>query len=98
MLRIDRLPDNSCRFTYALTGRVDASHLAELERLVAQAIAAKRAVQFDLSSVTLVDRDAIRFVAHGAGRRARLVGCPPYVEQWLRVERAGNQSLIHDDS
>ncbi len=88
MLKIDRLSDSPRRFAYALTGHVDVSHLAELERLVEQSLAAKRTILFDLSSVTLVDRDAIRFFSTGAGRRARLVGCPAYVEQWLRSERA----------
>src|SRR5512140_3987543 len=95
MLRIDRL-SASPDFSYALSGRVDATHLDQLAHLVEQAIGVHRAVQFDLSAVTLVDRDAIRFFSRGVGRHARLVGCPRYVEQWLRSERAENESRIHE--
>jgi anti-anti-sigma regulatory factor len=70
----------------ALSGTVDAASLEELARLTSEAVSAGERVVVDLSNVRLVDREAVRFFSHGAGRQARLVGCPAYLREWLRSE------------
>jgi anti-anti-sigma regulatory factor len=86
MLRIDPLKNGARHVAYALSGRIDASHLPELDLLIARALATGRSISFDLSAVTLIDRDTARFFSSGKGRRARLDGCPPYIEQWVQSE------------
>ncbi|HEY3382802.1 MAG TPA: STAS domain-containing protein [Vicinamibacterales bacterium] len=86
MLKIESPQDASPDLVVALTGTIDAEHLPALEQVVEHASAAGRPIAFDLSQVRLVDRDAVAFFVSGSGRRARLVGCPTYLEQWLESE------------
>jgi anti-anti-sigma regulatory factor len=69
MLRIERSADGEdVRFT--ITGRVEAVHVAELQRLIEEETAARRPIVLDLKEVKLVDREAVSFfVRCEAGRR-----------------------------
>ena len=36
----------------------------------------------------LVDREAIRFLAEFEAAKGRITGCPTYIREWIRSERA----------
>jgi hypothetical protein len=60
MLRIERSADGEdVRLTIA--GRVEAVHVAELQRLNEEETAARRPIVLDLKEVKLVDREAVSF-------------------------------------
>ena len=42
----------------------------------------------DLSEVTLVDLDTVRFLISCEDEGVELVQCPPYVREWILRERA----------
>jgi ABC-type transporter Mla MlaB component len=73
--------------TFFLSGEVDSSHVAGLETLMAAE--SKGLVSLDLSDVTLVNRDAIKFLAGVEGARAVLINCPEYVRSWIDAEQSG---------
>lgn len=68
-----------------LSGRLAAEHLVELRRVVEDE-GGRGALAIDLHQVTLVDRDAVEFLARCEGRGATLEGCPAYVRQWIKAE------------
>jgi hypothetical protein len=47
---------------------------------------------FNLSEVTIVDADVIRFLSASEGDGTRLVSCPPYVREWILRERAEGET------
>jgi hypothetical protein len=42
---------------------------------------------FDLSEVTIVDADVIRFLNVSELEGTRFVNCPPYIREWILRER-----------
>ena len=82
MLRIERTADGE-DVRFAISGRVEAVHAAELERLIGEEIAAHRSVVLDLIDVKLVDREAMSFFAHCEATGIRLEHCPAYVREWM---------------
>ncbi|HSF14568.1 MAG TPA: STAS domain-containing protein [Vicinamibacteria bacterium] len=71
--------------TFSLSGAMDSDHAADLEALLAEE--AERPVHLDLAEVTLVDRDAVKFLARVEEEGAVLVNCPEYVRSWIAAER-----------
>jgi len=72
---------------FLLSGEVDGSHVAELEGLMAAEC--NRPVILDLADVTLVNREAITFLAGVETAGAALTNCPEYVRSWIDAERGG---------
>jgi anti-anti-sigma regulatory factor len=68
-----------------LIGRIRAE---DLEELKAQMGYCSERIIFDLSEVTIVDADVIRFLSASEGEGVRLVSCLPYVREWILRERA----------
>ena len=71
--------------TIWLIGRVRAEHLEELEKQIRDSSEAK---VLDLSEVTIVDAEVIRFLSVREREGIRLTGCPAYVREWILRERA----------
>ena len=46
-------------------------------------------IALDLRDVTLVDRDAIRYLADCEADGTQLANCPPYVRKWIGQESGG---------
>ena len=84
MLRIGRSANGEVVFT--LSGRVAAENLAELEALLGSEAKGRRIV-LDLKDLTLVDRDAVRFLARCEADSIKLKNCPAYVCEWIARER-----------
>ena len=78
--RIDRATTEATT-VFALSGEMNAEHVSELRALVARETIAH--VVLDLTEVTLVDRDAVAFLARAEAAGVTLRSCPPYVRTWI---------------
>jgi ABC-type transporter Mla MlaB component len=87
VLRIERSTEGGVvRLT--LSGRIEPEHLVGLEDLVGQE-KRTRSLAIDLKEVTLVDRDAVAFLAQCESRGVTLENCPAYVREWIAREGSG---------
>ncbi len=84
--RIER-STNARGVTFLLSGEMDSDHVGELEALMAAD--SNRLVFLDLADVTLVNREAIGFLAGVEAAGAVLVNCPEYVRSWIDAEQGG---------
>jgi anti-anti-sigma regulatory factor len=82
--RIER-STNARGVTFILSGDMDSAHVIELETLMAAA--SNGPVFLDLADVTLVNREAIGFLAGVEAAGATLVNCPEYVRSWIDAEQ-----------
>ena len=73
---------------FALSGELDDEHAARLQALLAAE--AQGPVLLDLKEVTLVAREAVRFLARLEADGARIVNCPEYVRSWIAAENGGS--------
>ena len=69
-----------------LIGRIRSENLAELKLQIS---AQKKATTLDLEGVTLVDLEVVRFLAACEEVGIKIVGCPPYIQEWIRREQGG---------
>jgi len=83
MLKIQRKTNGRVLFT--LSGRIEAEDTDELRRLL-ELEGADSHIALDLKDVTLVDRDAIRFLSDCEVGSIKLENCPPYVREWIAQE------------
>ena len=81
--RIER-STNARGVTFALSGEIDGDHVTELEALMADV--SNHPVILDLADVTLVNREAIGFLAGVETAGATLINCPEYVRSWIDAE------------
>ena len=83
MLKIQRKTNGGVIFT--LSGRIEAEDIDELRRLL-ELEGAGSHIALDLKDVTLVDRDAIKFLTDCEVGGIGLENCPPYVREWIGQE------------
>ena len=83
MLKIQRKANERVLFT--LSGRIEGGDLDELRRLLELEEAGGH-IALDLKDVTLVDRDAVKFLADCGADNIKLENCPPYVREWIGRE------------
>jgi len=88
MLRIQRSSDD--RVVFSLSGRIEIDDVAELQRLFGLE-AVGQGIALDLRDVTLVDREAVKFLARCEVERIELENCPAYVREWIDAERGRNR-------
>jgi hypothetical protein len=87
MLRIQRSANGKVIFT--LSGRIEAEHLEELQR-VCSLETVDRPLVLDMKDVTLVDRDAVKYLARCEANGVRLENCPAYIREWIKRENGQN--------
>jgi anti-anti-sigma regulatory factor len=87
MLKIQRTANGEVLFT--LSGRIDAENVAELEALIGSEPKNTRIV-LDLKDLTLVDRDAVKFLERSEADSIKLKNCPAYIREWITRERHGS--------
>jgi hypothetical protein len=94
MLRIERSVDGE-DVCLTITGRVEAVHVAELQRLIEEETAARRPIVLDLKEVKLVDRESVSFFVRCEATGVRLHNCPAYVREWIshEVDEAGRHEV-----
>jgi hypothetical protein len=86
MLKVERSANGQVIFT--LIGRMVKEDIAELERLFQSESKVRNRI-LDLKDLTLVDRDAVRFLGHCEEDNIRLKNCPAYIREWITRERSG---------
>jgi hypothetical protein len=76
-----------------LSGRMEASHVAQLKELIELQRPSQRTVM-DLKDVKLADRDAVRFLGTCEDAGVSLRNCPAFIREWIAREEAegGEQS------
>jgi anti-anti-sigma regulatory factor len=87
MLKIRRSANGKVVFT--LSGRIEIEDVAELQRLLALE-SPDRNLALDLADVTLVDREAVKFLAYCEADSIELENCPPYIREWIQRETSRN--------
>ena len=83
-LRIQKL-ENGVVVVYALSGRIRAEEMAELQRLL-EVEGQDLRIVLDLKEVKLVDRDAVRFLARCEAKGTQFENCPAYIREWIGRE------------
>ena len=82
-LRIERSARD--RFTVvALSGRMEAEHVADLRALFDHDY---RDMILDLQDLKLADRDAVRFLRRCEADGMTLENCPAYIREWIEREK-----------
>ncbi len=84
MLRIDR--SSNGKVVFKVSGRMATENVAELEELF-RSEGHGREIVLDLADLTLVDRDAVKFLATCEADSIKLKNCPAYIRQWITKER-----------
>jgi anti-anti-sigma regulatory factor len=84
MLRIHRTANG--RVVFSLSGRIETEDLAELQRLLSLE-SPRQEIVLDLQDVTIVDRDAMKFLASCESDGVELDNCPAYVREWIAADR-----------
>lgn len=87
MLRIQKAANGE--IVLALSGRMSWENVAEFETLL-KSEADSRHIILDLKDLTLVDRDAVRYLARCEAESITLRNCPAYVREWITRERGGD--------
>jgi hypothetical protein len=89
VLKIQRSANR--KVVFSLCGRIQDDDLAELRRLLAGE-KADQYVELDLKNVTIVDRDAVKFLSRCEVKGIQLANCPAYIREWIGIERPREQS------
>jgi len=84
MLKIQRSANGKVVFT--LSGRIEAEDVEELKRLLGLEESGRQLV-LDLNEVTLVDRDAVKFLKRCEADSVQLENCPAYIREWIEREK-----------
>jgi len=82
--RIERLVSGEDLVVFRVSGRIHAENLNTLRELVGRE---KASVAIDLAEVTLVDREAVRFLAFSEKNGVELRNCADYIGEWIARER-----------
>lgn len=80
MLRIQRSFNGGVVFS--LSGRIEAADITELERLLGLETDGAR-ITFDLTDVTVVDFEAVKFLGRREALGIRFESCPAYIREWI---------------
>lgn len=84
MLRIEKDSDG-CVTKLALSGWIQSKHIAFIRSAMSDGCARKL---LDLTEVTLVDREVVRFLTSCEDEGIELAQCPRYEREWILRERA----------
>ena len=89
-LRIQGELDKPDCTTFALSGRIRSEHILHLASLLEQE---RGRIVLDLKEVTIVGREAIRFLAACETKGSVLRNCPAFVREWILRERSNEASI-----
>jgi anti-anti-sigma regulatory factor len=83
MLRIERSGNGQVLFT--LSGRIQEGEIQELQQLLDLEKSGRQLI-FDLRDVTLVNQDAVSFLAQCEAHGIKLENCPLHIRTWIDQE------------
>jgi len=87
MLKIQRTLNDGV--TLSLSGRIEIEDVVELQRLLSLEASGQK-ISLDLQEVTLVNRDAVKYLARWEVENIKLENCPPYIREWIDAETGRN--------
>ena len=90
MLRIERSANGQVVFT--LSGRMQTDDIDQVQQLLIVETPGQQ-LMFDLRDVTLVNQDAVTFLADCEAKGIKLESCPLYVRNWIDQEKRRNRKL-----
>ncbi|MFY9911393.1 MAG: hypothetical protein WCF22_06900 [Candidatus Sulfotelmatobacter sp.] len=76
--------------TLRMSGHLEAEHLLEIQNALADEGMHENVV-LDLSEVTVIAQEALRFLAHFEIHHIDLHKCPIYIREWIAQERRAMQ-------
>ena len=79
--KVVRLIDSDRLVLLHISGHLQEVHIEMIEELLAKDT---DPVALDLGEVTLVDREAVRFLASLDARGVGLRNCPGFIREWMR--------------
>jgi hypothetical protein len=88
VLKIQRSANG--RVVFTLSGRIEAEDVKELGQLFALETAGQQLV-LGLRDVTLVNRDAVEFLAGCEADSIKLENCPAYIRVWIEAVKGRNR-------
>jgi hypothetical protein len=72
--------------TLRMSGHLEAEHLVQIQNALTDE-GMNENVILDLSGVTVIAQEAVRFLAHFDFDRIDPHKCPPYIRKWIAQER-----------
>jgi hypothetical protein len=87
MLRIERSANGQVVFT--LSGRMQTEDIEQFRQLLVVETPGQR-LMIDLRCLTLVNQDAVTFLAHCEANGIKLENCPRYIRNWIDQEKRRN--------
>ena len=89
MLRIQRSVNGEVMFT--ISGRIQTEDIEQLRQLLA-AETSEQLLIFDLRDVTLVNQEAVTFLADCEAQGIKLESCPLHIRNWIDQEKRRNKN------
>jgi anti-anti-sigma regulatory factor len=87
--RIERLVAGDDLVVLRVSGRIHAKHVDTLRELLGREAGT---VVVDLREVTLIDREAVSFLALSEAKGVELRNCAAYIREWVDRERLRNDA------
>jgi len=94
MLRIERSANGQVVFT--LSGRMQTEDIEQLQQLLVVETP-WQPVMFDLRDLTLVNQDAVTFLAGCEAKGIKLEGCALHIRNWIDQEKRRNRRRADPD-
>jgi hypothetical protein len=91
--RIDRIVSEGSRVVFRVSGRIHAEDMDTLRELLGRE---KGGIVIELEEITLVDREAVTFLALSEINGIELRNCPAYIREWVDRERAQRSAELSD--
>jgi hypothetical protein len=88
MLRIERSENGQVVFT--LSGRMQTDDIEQVQQLLIVETPGQQ-LTFDLRDVTLVNQDAVTFLAACEAKGIKLKSCPLHIRNWINQEKRRNK-------
>lgn len=88
MLRIERSANGEVVFT--LSGRMQTEHIEQFQRLLLVEATGQKLI-LNLQDVTLVNLDAVTFLANCEANGIKLENCPLHIRNWINQEKRRNK-------
>lgn len=88
MLRIERSGNGQVLFT--LSGRIQEGEIEELQQLLVLEKSGQHLI-LDLRDVTLVNQDAVTFLAQCEAHGIKLENCPLHIRTWIDQGKGRNK-------
>ncbi len=88
MFKITTVREDDKKSRLCLCGQFTGEYVAELEKALTAETANAQSIVVDMSDVTLVDRETMKFLCNTHSKNIPIENIPPYVRRWIEQEKA----------